>query len=78
MKKILQKRTHNVQKAFNDKDLIYNIIQNSRDIFSFRIKFADIFKLYFGNKNGKALEERYYFQAFNGIYEKTFKANGLR
>jgi len=42
------------------------------------IKFADIFKLYFGNKNGKALEERYYFQAFNGIYEKTFKANGLR
>lgn len=78
MKKVLQKRTYNIQKAFNDKNLIYNIIQNSKDAFSFRIKFAELFKLYFGNKSGKALEERYYFQAFNGVYEETFKENGLR
>lgn len=77
MKKVLQKRAHNVQKAFNNKDLIYNVIQNSRDSFSFIIKFADIFKLYFGNKNGRPLEERYYFQAFNGVYKEPFKENGL-
>lgn len=77
MKNILHKRTHNVQEAFNDKKLIYNILQNSKNAFSFRIKFAEIFKMYFGNKNGRPLEERYYFQAFNGVYEKTFKENGL-
>lgn len=77
MKKILNKRTQNLQKAFNDKKLIYGIVQNSRDAVGLRLNFAEIFQLYFANKNGKPLDERYYFQAFNGVYEETFKKNGL-
>lgn len=73
MKKILNKRTQNVQKAFNDKKLIYSIVQSSRDAFDLKFKFAEIFQLRFAIRNGKPLEERYYFQAFNGVYEETFK-----
>lgn len=77
MKKNLNKRAQNLQKVFNDKKLIYSIVQSSRDAFGLRLKFAEIFQLHFANKNGKPLEERYYFQAFNGVYEETFKKNGL-
>lgn len=66
-----------VQKAFNNNKLIYNTVQCATNETILRMKFGEIFKLNFGNKNKKPMEERYYFHAFNGCYEKTFMENGL-
>ena len=84
-----------LQKVFEDKDFIYELVQNSKDLNN---DFASIFSYYLctedKNKNctihetiskltelknsgNNIIEERYYFQAYNGGSDKSYKKNGL-
>ena len=76
MKKIVKKRAQKIQKVFENKKNLYKIIQECSHEVIIRQALAEVFvENFIGRK--KQIEERYYFQAFNGCYEKTFRENGL-
>lgn len=76
MKKIVKQRAKKIQKVFENKKNLYKIIQECSHEVIIRQALAEVFvENFIGRK--KQIEERYYFQAFNGCYEKTFRENGL-
>lgn len=76
MKKIVKQRAKKIQKAFENKEKLYKVIQECSNEVIIRQALAEVFvENFIGRK--KQIEDRYYFQAFNGCYEKTFRENGL-
>lgn len=100
MDRTVRKRAKSLQKAFNSKELIQNLIQ-AESFSSFRADYImrKIFEYYLCSMDNKTnytydefskkyydlwedcfkekVEQNYYFQAFNGCYEESFKKNGL-
>ncbi len=94
--KQLAKRVKAIQKAFDDKDFIYQLLKGG--LYDLQENFGEVFNYYLStqDKNHKytfqeiqdkltimryagnpLIDQRYYFQAYNGFCEDAYRANGL-